>query len=176
MNFLIAYIIVFALSIPGHAKNMKETDFIDTKGNIIGKVAVSLYDSGGLFEVSLTDIEPGWHGMHLHENADCSDPDQGFKKSGSHFNPENKQHGLKNEQGFHHGDLANIYAFNVCENKKNATQTKTRAKAQQIIPWLNESSNLGKVAIIVHEKRDDYQTDSTGNAGSRIACAVIDLK
>ena len=34
---------------------------------------------------------------------------------------------------------------------------------------------VGK-AIMVHDKADDFTTQPTGNAGSRIGCGVIELK
>jgi Cu-Zn family superoxide dismutase len=34
---------------------------------------------------------------------------------------------------------------------------------------------LGK-AVVVHEKADDYQTQPSGNSGSRIACGVITVQ
>ena len=39
---------------------------------------------------------------------------------------------------------------------------------------LSEIYDADGTAIVVHEKADDYRTDPTGNAGSRLACGVFE--
>ena len=163
------------VSIAVGAKSTNSTKLLNVDGKVVGSVSVSLYDERSLFEISLWNIEPGWHAMHVHENGDCSDAQDGFKKSGAHLNPDNKSHGLKNEDGFHRGDLANVYAFARPSSQEKTQDPVVQARAEQIIPWVSESSPVGKVAIILHEGKDDYQTDPTGGAGNRIACGVIEL-
>ena len=162
-------------SIVVSAESIHSTKLLDVNGEIVGSVSVSLYDDRSLFEISLWNIEPGWHAMHIHENGDCSDAQDGFKKAGAHVNPDNKAHGLRNDEGFHRGDLANVYAFAMPSSQKMAQDPIVQARAEQIIPWVSKSKPLGKVAIILHEGKDDYQADQTGGAGKRIACGVIEL-
>jgi Cu-Zn family superoxide dismutase len=42
-----------------------------------------------------------------------------------------------------------------------------------MIKLSGKDSIVGK-AIIVHEKVDDFKTQPTGNAGTRVACGVIE--
>ena len=163
------------MSVAVGAKSKESTKLFDVNGETVGSIAVSLYDDRSLFEIILWNIEPGWHAMHIHENGDCSDAQAGFKKSGAHVNPDNRKHGLKNHDGFHRGDLANVYAFAVPSNQEGHQDPMVQARVEQIIPWVSASKPLGKVAIILHEGRDDYQSNPTGGAGDRIACGVIKL-
>ena len=56
--------------------------------------------------VTVQGITPGPHGLHFHENGDCSAPDAMSAKG--HFNPANHAHGLPTAGARHLGDLGNI--------------------------------------------------------------------
>ena len=104
------------------------------------------------------------HGFHVHEKGDCSAADA--SSAGPHFNPFAAVHG-KAESGVHHaGDIPNI----VSDAQGNATVDVS-------VPGLTlgdggPNDAMGK-AIIVHEKRDDYATQPSGDSGARIACGTI---
>ena len=53
--------------------------------------------------VDVKNLPPGEHGIHVHQAAKCDAPD--FKTAGGHFNPGSKQHGAKNPNGPHAGDM-----------------------------------------------------------------------
>lgn len=107
-------------------------------------------------------LTPGKHGFHIHECGDCSAPDASSAKG--HFNPGKHHHGGPSAMERHAGDLGNLNA--------NAQGVADYERTDKIIHMTGNDSILGK-AIIVHEKVDDYKTQPTGNAGSRIACGVI---
>ncbi len=104
--------------------------------------------------------------VHLHEHGDCGD---NGKASHGHWNPTNAQHGKWGSASFHSGDIGNV----TLDAKGKGTATITTdlwtlgGKADKNI--------LGK-ALIVHGGVDDYTTQPTGNAGSRIGCGVISGK
>ena len=58
---------------------------VDSTGARVGVATFS--DSGGTgrLTISVTGLEPGLHGMHIHENGSCTTPD--FQSAGKHFNP-----------------------------------------------------------------------------------------
>ena len=87
------------------------------------------------------------------------------------FNPFNTTHGGPNSNIRHVGDLGNIYTDNIgtCRMKYEDNMIKLRGYKQNII---------GR-SIVIHAQKDDLglggdeESLKTGNAGARIACAVI---
>ncbi len=102
------------------------------------------------------------HGFHVHEKGDCSSGDG--MSAGGHFNPAGKPHGHQSGER-HAGDLPNLKA----DANGNATAT---FEATGIAVGTGAADVVGK-GLIVHKDPDDYKTQPTGNAGARLACAVI---
>jgi Cu-Zn family superoxide dismutase len=107
------------------------------------------------------NLKPGKHGVHIHENGDCSAPDAA--SAGAHFNPTHQHHGGPSTEEHHAGDLGNIDADASGNARLNWTGKLSLEGADSII---------GK-SLVVHEKEDDLKTDPAGNSGTRIACGVI---
>lgn len=122
--------------------------------------------SGNLVVVmALKNLPPGDHAVHIHQNPACDAP--AFTTAGGHFNPDGKQHGLKNPMGHHNGDLGDNITIGA-----DGTGTITyRVTYLTLMPGMPTS--VEGHSIMVHEKADDQMTDPTGNAGARIACGVI---
>jgi len=107
-------------------------------------------------------------GFHIHAAGDLSD---GCKSACAHFNPFNTVHGGPKSNVRHVGDLGNIMTneSGVCITRFNDSMIKLRGYKQNII---------GR-SIVIHGKKDDLglggdaESLITGNAGARIACAVI---
>ena len=104
--------------------------------------------------------------VHLHEHGDCGD---NGKASHGHWNPGNTQHGKWGSGSFHAGDIGNV---KLDGKGKGSTTLTTDIWTLGGKP---DKNILGK-AIIVHGGTDDYTTQPTGNAGSRIGCGVIQGK
>ena len=131
-------------------------------GEASGVVTFTAVEGGVRVEADIKGLTPGLHGFHIHEFGDCSSPDA--MSAGGHFNPEKTDHGAPGAAKRHIGDLGNI------EAKANGV-----AKVDMIDPHLTfagHTSIIGR-GLIVHEKPDDLKTQPTGNAGGRVACAVI---
>jgi Cu-Zn family superoxide dismutase len=103
------------------------------------------------------------HGFHIHEVGDCSAPD-GMSTKG-HFNPYGKPHGQFHSGERHAGDLPALKAG-------NDGRAKVDIELDIITVAPGPASIIGR-GLIVHADPDDYKTQPTGNAGARIACAVI---
>ena len=103
------------------------------------------------------------HGFHVHEKGDCSAPDA--SSAGEHLNPQGRRHGPPNGGERHAGDLPSLKsdAAGVAEMSFDVKGTLLGAGASDFI---------GK-ALVVHANPDDYTTQPSGNAGTRIACGVI---
>ncbi len=114
----------------------------------------------------ISGLKPGSeHGFHIHEKGDCSAPDG--SSAGGHFNPGNAEHGSIDAPAHHGGDMPNI----VADAQGNA----------HVDGPVSSNVNAGKGdgfdiigrGLIVHADPDDYHSQPTGNAGARLACAVI---
>jgi len=142
---------------------------MDSKGGDAGKVTFSQKAGGPVkMHVELKNLPFGDHAVHIHQNAVCDAPD--FKGAGGHFNPDKKQHGWDNPMGHHNGDLPKNVS--VGENHMaDATFELTAISLDPAAP--NSIFANGGTSVVVHEKADDMKTDPTGNAGNRIACAVV---
>ena len=116
----------------------------------------------------VADIEgltPGDHGFHVHEFGDCSAPDG--TSAGAHFNPTKKPHGAPDNAERHVGDLGNITADESGKAHYDRIDT--------VIELNGENTIVGR-SVIVHAKADDFVSQPAGNAGSRIACGVIEAE
>ena len=103
------------------------------------------------------------HGFHIHEAGDCSSGD-GMSAKG-HYNPQKKSHGQPGSPERHAGDMPSLKADANGKAKVDAT-------LDIITVSPGPTSVVGK-GLIVHAQPDDYRTQPTGNAGARLACAVI---
>ena len=161
----LALSLVMAVSQTSAAKTIKTT-LKDAQGKQVGWATIKSAATGVEIKLSVKDLPPGDHAIHIHRDAKCDAPD--FKSAGPHFNPDGKQHGRENPDGHHAGDMSN---FTVGPNRKADVNI------------LNKDVNLGSdshslfsnggTALVVHAKPDDMKTDPAGNAGDRIACGVI---
>ncbi len=152
---------------PFEAKSVT-ANVIDVEGNSVGLLEVFSAPEGLLLRVSLTAgaIQPGWHGIHLHQVPDCSDVGE-FKLSGGHVGKVSGGHGLLNPAGPEGGDMPNIYAT-----------IEGAANAEIFTPFISMSAleDNGGFAMIIHEGPDDHITQPIGGAGARVACAAVQFE
>mgnify|MGYP003433510406 FL=1 len=124
-------------------------------------------DESGKVKLQLEITVPSKAGksvaVHLHEHGDCGD---NGKMSHGHWNPTNQQHGEWGSASFHSGDIGNVQLD---------AQGKGTLTMETDLWTLGGSAdkNILDKALIVHGGVDDYTTQPTGNAGSRIGCGVI---
>lgn len=140
---------------------------INTEGNTIGEVSLVQEPEGVTINIEAEELSPGAHGIHIHETGVCTPPD--FTSTGAHFNPSGKEHGFDNPKGFHLGDLPNIEV----DEQGKVSMKLTTAEVTMKPGMENSIVKEGGVAIVIHEKADDYKTDPAGDSGDRVACAAI---
>ena len=92
-----------------------------------------------------------FYGMHIHENGNCSLP---FDKTGEHYNPTGMTHPK------HVGDLPPLLGNNGYAYMFFYTD---RFDVRDII----------HKSIVIHSSADDFTSQLSGNAGSKIGCGVI---
>ena len=152
-------------------------EFVDQNGTRIGHAVLAHAPNAGvLIRVDLKNLKQGWHAIHLHKIGDCTDFEEGFKISGGHINPDDREHGLLNPNGAERADLPNIYAgadgraTAALFNDALALYPSEAAAAEAgPHPLMDEDG----FAIIVHAEPDDHMTQPIGGAGARVACAAI---
>lgn len=166
----LAFVIIFTITISAQwlyadANPNLSADLKNANGESIGKVAFEFNADGSVkLLLNAEGLSAGEHAFHIHDVGECIAPD--FQSAGSHFNPEQKQHGKNNPAGHHAGDLPNIL---VSDDGFAAMEVEIEAGR------LTEAALLDGdgTSVLIHERADDYATDPAGNAGARIACGVI---
>src|SRR5688572_5233374 len=117
------------------------------------------------FELTVSNLSPGEHAVHLHEKGDCSAEDA--SSAGGHWNPTMKPHGKRGDgASYHKGDVGNMTVGNDGKGTLDLT----------IEGWSiggADSTNVLGKSVIIHEKADDYTSQPSGNAGGRVSCGVI---
>lgn len=113
---------------------------------------------------ALTGLKPGAHGLHIHEKGDCSAPDA--SSAGEHYSPGDDPHGSPQDlpDEHHLGDLGNVVAEEDGTAEIVAEDPEVRLSGPDSV--------VGK-AVIVHEGRDDLESQPSGDSGARVGCGVI---
>ena len=100
----------------------------------------------------LPDSETGFFAFHIHEGDNCQG--DGFPNTGGHYNLYGADHPC------HAGDLPPLLSVNG------------RAYAQILTGRFCVNDVIGKT-VVIHNDPDDFTTQPSGNAGSKIACGAI---
>ena len=146
-------------------KEVASAQMLRADGSVAGVATLSLQDDGIMLELAADAPGKGGFGVHLHSVGRCDAP--GFASAGPHWNPQGKQHGHDNPAGAHLGDLPNL-----------TSDVEGRLYAKGMIRdalWDGPSGlfDADGIAIVIHERPDDYRTDPSGNSGKRILCGVF---
>ncbi len=93
--------------------------------------------------------------FHIHSVGDCSEKDgEAFPATMGHYNPENCLH------PYHAGDMPPLFS----------------ASGRAVSVFLTNRFTIEEIlekSIIVHSSPDDFTTQPSGNAGTKIACGII---
>ena len=136
-------------------------EIMSPDGGNVGSVSIFETESGVMrINVQATGLEPGAHGVHLHETGTC---DGDFSSAGGHIAGD-AQHGLVSG-GPHPGDLPNAI---VQEDGVLSMEAFTVAALTP--DMLTDEDGA---ALIVHSGPDDYVSQPSGDSGDRVACAVL---
>ena len=145
-----------------------EVTMYDTDEEEMGTATFTEADDGLTIALEAEGLEPGMHGMHIHNAGMCEGPD--FESAGDHFNPTDASHGFDHEDGPHAGDLENIEV-----SEDGTVSTEVPAENVTILDEEVENSLHTEegTALIIHSGEDDYESQPSGDAGDPVACGVI---
>ncbi|HUM12928.1 MAG TPA: superoxide dismutase family protein [Myxococcaceae bacterium] len=137
----------------------------DLRGRSVGQITLTDSPHGLLLRGKLKNLPKGVHALHFHETGKCEAP---FKTAGGHYNPTQRSHGVLDPGGLHAGDLPNLVV-----PRSGKVDFETFAPALTLSPGPTTVLDADGSALVLHAKADDHHTQPSGDAGDRIACAVI---
>lgn len=153
----------------------------DAEGKKVGTVEIEKDDGAIQISVRVNGLPAGYHGFHAHTTGAC-EPDSAspddpsktgdFLSAGGHLNPDDSAHGE------HLGDLPALLVNEDGTGSLEFTGPFT----------LDDLRDADGSAVMIHAGPDNYaniperyapegpdeDTTKTGDAGDRIACAVIE--
>lgn len=157
-----------------------EVSMVDADGTDVGTVTLSPENGGTRVEAEVEGLEPGFHGFHIHDVGLCEAdaPDGPFTTATGHFVGEGGTHGA------HDGDMPSLYVAD--DGRASLTVTLDTFA-------VDELTTDDGAAVMIHAGPDNFanipdrytsseadapgpddMTNSTGDAGGRIACGVIE--
>lgn len=167
-QMLTTMIAVLALGGTAHSQDAAKASasFVDAAGQANGTAEVTGMVTGGvLIRLNVTGLPANqWVAFHVHETGSC---DHAIKhqSAGGHFNPGSKEHGYQSAKGPHAGDMPNQYV---------GANGELRAEVfNNMISLDDGKTGIKGRALMIHAKPDDYKSQPSGDAGDRLACAVI---
>ncbi|WGH78186.1 superoxide dismutase family protein [Jannaschia ovalis] len=166
MRFALPLLLASTLAAPAfadaHVGPRVTGALVDADGTQIGSVSI-FETASGIVRVNVQAIgqTPGAHGVHLHETGECEGD---FTSAGGHIAGD-AMHGLV-EGGNHPGDLPNAFVGEDGELSMEAFKANLSVDEHLI--------DADGAALIIHSGPDDYESQPAGDAGSRVACAVLE--
>ena len=122
-----------------------------------------------IIKIQLTGLKKnGFHGFHIHESGDLTSKCESMC---AHFNPYGKTHGCPGMKNRHVGDLGNL--------ETDAYGSSNYTIIDNMIKLRGSKANILGRGLIIHADKDDCGQGGdeaslkNGNAGKRIACAII---
>lgn len=154
------------------AKSAAAAPAVDAKvigadGKALGTVTLQQTAAGVLVTANVQGLPAGEHGFHFHQKGQC-DPATKFESAGGHFAGGPHQHGYLDAKGPHGGDMPNQYvgADGILKTQILNTGVTLGAGPKSLF-------DADGSALVIHAGADDYTSQPSGNAGGRLACAVI---
>jgi superoxide dismutase, Cu-Zn family len=144
--------------------------FISDKGERIGSARLTQTPRGVLIQIEARNLPPGEHAFHVHAVGRCEGTGaEAFQSAGGHYNPGGHQHGFLVGEGAHAGDMPNQFVGQDGMLRAEVLNPNVTLGAGQASLFDADGS-----ALVIHARPDDHRSQPAGDAGGRIACAVIE--
>lgn len=158
-------------------------DLLGPDGSALGTVTMTQADGGTEFDIAAEGMEPGMYGFHVHEIGEC-EPDSAapdypedtgdFMSAGSHIPGEDDA-----DHPDHAGDMPTLLVNDdgtgtMTVVTDRLTESELLDEDGAAIMVHSEPDNFGNIPERYAEDGPDEDTLSTGDAGDRLACGVIE--
>ena len=138
----------------------------NNNSNLGGEVVFTQENGEVSMTALITGLPEGEHAIHIHENGDCSEDGSA---AGGHWNPTDEKHGKWGDsEGYHKGDIGNF------TTDSNGNGTISMTTDEWCIGCGDEEKDILGKSVIVHDGVDDFTSQPSGNAGTRVGCGVIE--
>lgn len=166
ISFALAFGTALLASAAAQDLPQASASFIDTEGEVVGNATLTGTETGVLIELEVSGLPAAqWVAFHVHEHGVC-DAAEDHEGAGDHFNPDNSAHGYLEATGPHIGDMPNLYV---------PDDGVVRAHVfNGMVTLDDEETGIRGRALMIHAEGDDYVSQPSGDAGDRLACAVIE--
>lgn len=166
IRVLLIILLLFLTACQPNDETSRTVNMYNSDGDMIGTAKLNERPEGVLIKLKLEGLEPGFHGIHVHEFAKCKGP--AFKSAGSHVNPEGNEHGLMHPKGAHLGDLPNIEA-----DSGGLADAELMLPKATLLDGKNSLIEGGGTSLVITAGQDDGVSQPSGDSGPRIACGKI---
>lgn len=146
--------------------NTSTAFFVNQADQSIGRALLTQTNAGVMIDMEVESLLPErWIAFHIHEGGTCN-ADDDHETAGDHFSPSAAEHGFLSEGGPHEGDMPNQYV---------PADGVLRIQVLNAAVTLNDGkTNIRGRTLLLHAGGDDHESQPAGDAGDRIACAVIE--
>ncbi len=148
-------------------KQTATANFVGEDGKENGRATLTAAATGGvLIELEVSGLPANrWVAFHVHEIGKC-DAATHHESAGGHFNPAKAEHGMLSSKGPHAGDMPNQYV---------GQDGVLRAQVfDSMVSLDGKEDGIRGRSLMIHANSDDYRSQPSGDAGARLACAVIE--
>ena len=150
-------------------KDRSLTIVLGPKSNSTVTGTAKFVETNGMVHMTavIKGLSEGSHAIHIHQTADCTSADG--KSAGGHWNPTAQPHGKWGaETGYHKGDIGNFMVKNAGDDTTVEFSTD-----EWCIGCGDETKDILGKGVIVHQGVDDFTSQPSGAAGSRVSCGGI---
>ena len=145
---------------------MAEANLASASATLVSGRLALVPEPGGVHITGVIGgLKPGQQAaFHVHERGNCSAVDA--SSAGDHFNPTRQPHGGPGTAAHHLGDMENLQA-----DARGRSNVDIHLRGVTL--GGGAANDIAGRALIVHANPDDHRSQPAGNAGARVACAVI---
>ncbi len=148
------------------------SEIINNRGKKIGELFLKQGIEGVVIRIKAKGLKAGAHGMYFHDSANCKEEPMEIDPSARNqdHTVHNEIHGFFNPDGPRVNDLPNLM---VGHDGSASTEIYSNFVSISGQAWKPELRDEDGSSLMIFETEDDHFSQPNGNAGRKIACAII---